>query len=514
MNDRSCLLGVLVRIMLYRSSMNHTGLWILGNQLDPDLGVSTSVPVLMIESKQWVRQIPYHKQKIVLVWSAMRHFAQHLRDQGYRVTYIQSEDFQSTVAQFIQTEHLTTLQLMEPADWPLKQGIQSWELPIEFTPDRHFLWSISEFFDWANQRTRLVLEDFYRLTRQRFTILIDQGQPVGGQWNFDPENRRPPKKGLNPPLAPQFPPDDLTRQVITEVETYFPEHFGTTDTFNWGVTRADALRALEDFCTYRLAGFGPYQDIMLTDEATLWHSLISPYLNLGLLRPLEVIERAVAQPGVPLNSLEGFVRQILGWREYIRGVYWLKMPNYAQSNYFDHHQPLPDFFWTGQTSMHCLHDVIQQIQTTAYAHHIQRLMILGNFMLISGIDPQAGEVWFHAATVDAYDWVMQTNALGMALFADGGVLATKPYAASANYINKMSNYCADCTFDPKIKFGPRACPFNYFYWDFLLRNQTQLIRQGRMGLVLKHLEKFTPDEIQIIHDQAIQFWHFQEFYKR
>jgi deoxyribodipyrimidine photolyase-related protein len=490
--------------------------WILGDQLNLEnsalSGLPTGAPVLMIESVAHVHIRNYHQQKLVLVWSAMRHFAQWLREQGYQVHYVeQAQDFDRELAAFVKNHGITDIRVMEPADIPFQQFLQKLKqaCKLTITPNNHYLWSAQDFFQWAKERKRLLMEDFYRETRRRLDILMDEGQPVGGQWNYDQDNRKPPKKGLNPSAALVFTPDAITRSVIERVKKDFGQNFGQVEPFTWAVTRKDALKVLEEFIQHRLAQFGPYQDAMLTGQWTMFHGLISPYLNLGLLSPKEVIQRvekAYRSKELPLASVEGFIRQVIGWREYIRGLYVLKMPKgYAQENWFDHQRPLPEFFWTGKTSMHCLQETLKQTIETGYAHHIQRLMILGNFSLIAGLNPQAVENWFHSAYIDAYDWVMQPNVLGMALFADGGALASKPYAASANYINKMSNYCEGCRYDPKSRIGEDACPFNYLYWNFLDRHRDKLKQQGRMGLVLTHLDKLDEKTREKYASQTMHF---------
>jgi len=498
-----------------------TGVWVLGDQLHPQQAALAVVPppasVLLIESHDWVEQRNYHQQKLVLVWSAMRHFAQTLQQQGYTVTYSEANTFRDPLLTWIQTHNLTRVVIMTPADRPMRQHIQDiWVgIPAELVwiENNHFLWSGRAFIDWAQKRKRLLMEDFYRLSRRKFTILMDGDQPLGGRWNFDHDNRKTPPPGtvFPPPLT--FAPDALTQQVIKKVKISYAHHYGRLDTFGWAVTREDALMVLADFVEHRLPYFGPYEDAMVTSESTLWHSRLSPYLNLGLLSPQEVLEAALAQhhqQPIPLGSLEGFLRQILGWREYMRGLYEFLMPTgYADKNYFQHTHPLPDFFWTGETDMACLREVLSQVHTSGYAHHIQRLMVLSNFALISGITPAAVENWFHAVFIDAYDWVMQTNVIGMGLFADGGILASKPYAASANYIHKMSDYCQKCRYNHQDKVGQHACPFNFFYWDFLLRHRQILAASGRMGLVLSHLDRLDASTIEQIQAQSRTWWQQQ-----
>lgn len=489
------------------------GVWVLGDQLGlgqaalQSVGEGDRCPVLMIESQHHAAQRRYHRQKLVLVWAAMAHFREELQAAGWPVTYEFAPDFLTPLRQWIQTQGITTLRVMMPSDRPFAHWLQGLDLPceLELIPNNQFIWSEADFQTWAGQRNSLRMETFYREGRRRTGVLMDGKQPLGGQWNYDKENRKPPKAGLQPPGSLSFPPDAITQGVIERVEALEIPTFGAARPFHWAVTRSQALQVLETFIHTRLPTFGPYQDAMVTGEDTLWHALLSPYLNLGLLHPQEVIaavEQAYHAHDLPLNSVEGFIRQVLGWREYMRGLYGWVGADYAQGNWFDHQQPLPDFFWTGDTPMNCLHQTLDQVRRTAYAHHIQRLMVLSNFALIAGLNPQAVEDWFHSAFIDAYDWVMQTNVLGMGLFADGGVLASKPYAASGNYINRMSDYCRACVYDPKQRTGEQACPFNYFYWNFLDRHRAKLQSQGRMSFILKNLDRMEPEELGEIRDRA------------
>ncbi|MBW4614616.1 MAG: cryptochrome/photolyase family protein [Desmonostoc vinosum HA7617-LM4] len=491
--------------------------WILGDQLDQKQAALQScshldnVPVIFIESLHHVQARPYHRQKLVLVWSAMRHFAEELRRLKYAVTYKIAEDFTAPLQEWIKINQITELRVMTPNDRPFTHMIQNLELPCKITliPNNHFLWSQAEFTDWAKARKRLLMEDFYREGRRRFQILMEQDKPLGGQWNLDKENRQPPKGKLNTPSAQWFEPDEITLDVITKVNSLSVATYGEVESFGWGINHTQALQVLDWFIEHRLKHFGPYQDAMVTGEETMWHALLSPYLNIGLLRPIDVIQaaqQAYQQQQLPLNSVEGFIRQVLGWREYMHGIYHYVDADYPDKNWFNHTQPLPEFFWTGKTKMNCLHQVLKQVQKTGYAHHIQRLMVLSNFALIAGLSPQEVENWFHAAFIDAYDWVMQTNVIGMGLFADGGILASKPYAASANYINKMSDYCKSCVYNYKERTGENACPFNFFYWNFLERHRDKLQNQGRMSFILKNLDKMSPQELHSIREQS-QAWH-------
>lgn len=498
------------------------GVWVLGDQLwEGQAALQTcdrNTPVLMIESIAHAQERPFHLQKIVLVWSAMRHFAEELRSQGWQVDYAIEESFEAPLLQWIHDRAITELRIMQPVDRPFQQMLQAWNLPckLSIVPSNRYIWQDDEFLQWANSRKRLVMEDFYREGRRRFNILMVGDQPKGGKWNFDRNNRKPPKGKLTLPEALWFTPDKITQDVIDWIKTddrfAKSQEYWSIEPFQWGVTRKQALQVLEFFIETRLSDFGPYQDAMVTGEQTMWHAMLSPYLNIGLLHPLEVVEAAATAYETnshwDLSSVEGFVRQVMGWREYMHGVYVFADDDYRDRNWFGHDRPLPDFFWTGETEMNCLHQIISQVRETGYAHHIQRLMVLNNFALISGISPQEIESWFHAAFVDAYDWVMQTNVIGMGQYADGGLLASKPYAASANYINNMSNYCRNCTYSPKVRTGDRACPFNFFYWNFLDRHRTKLKNQGRISLILRSLERFSDEELADIRQEAIN-WHEQ-----
>lgn len=499
------------------------GIWVLGDRLSQQQSalkkyetVKKDVAVILIESSNYARQRIYHRQKLVLIWSAMRHFAEELKQDGWQVTYAVAEDFFTSLQEWIEACQITELNLTEPSDRPFTEYVRSLDLncQLNLLPDNHFLWTKAEFKAWAERGKRLLMEDFYREGRKRFNILMAGKKPLGGKWNFDKQNRQPPKQSLTTPDPITFEPDPITQEVIDWIENKKFSSYGKIEPFNWGVTRQQALEVLKYFIDRCLANFGAYQDAMITGEYTMWHSLISPYLNLGLLEPGEVIsavEAAYYRQDLPLNSVEGFIRQVLGWREYMNGIYHYMDANYGDRNWFEHHHPLPDFFWDANaTEMNCLHQSLTQIEAMGYAHHIQRLMVLSNFALIAGISPQKIESWFHSAFIDGYDWVMQTNVIGMGQFADGGVLASKPYAASANYINKMSDYCTSCGYNRSDRTGDKACPFNFFYWDFLIRHRDRLQSLGRMNLVLSHLKRLSPEEIEQIQSRAKIWWQSQK----
>lgn len=491
------------------------GIWILGTQLSLEQTALKScedrkeeTPVIMIESQNYAAQRQYHQQKLVLIWSAMRHFATTLREAGWSVSYEVGEDFISPLKHWIKEHEITELRVMTPSDRAFCQFLQNLDLDctISLLPDNQFLWSSEAFQEWITHRKRVIMEDFYREGRKRFNVLMIDKEPVGGTWNFDKENRKPPQKNLSPPSPLTFPPDAITQTVIEEVKALSFPTYGEIDSLAWGVTREDAKQVLSYFIETNLPNFGTYQDAMVTGETTLWHSLLSPYLNLGLLHAQEVIsavEKAYYENNLPLNSVEGFIRQVLGWREFLHGLYHWFDQDYIVSNWFNHTQTLPTFFWDStQTDLNCLKQVLAQVEKTGYAHHIQRLMILSNFALIVGVSPQELKEWFHSVFIDAYDWVMETNVIGMGQFADGGVFASKPYAASANYINKMSDYCEGCEYHPRRRSQKGACPFNFFYWDFIARQRDRLQSLGRMNLVLANLKKIDPDELAQMQELA------------
>jgi deoxyribodipyrimidine photolyase-related protein len=512
-----------------------TGIWILGDQLSIDhpalgalereLGAADAragCRLLLIESTSVLARRHYHRQKLVLVWSAMRHFAHALRAAGWTVDHTPASSFSEALSTWITTHGISSLQVMEPAERPFRQAIERLDLPVSLRwhPSNAFLWSREDFAAWARPYRQLRMELFYREGRRRFGVLMNPAsdppgsQPLGGQWNFDHANRKAPPKDLAGPEPLWFEPDAITTEVIAKVERLSADLAarggaclpGTSQPFGWAVTREQALAVLEHFIATRLDGFGPYQDAMVGGQTTLWHALLSPYLNLGLLHPLEVIRR-LEQVGLerdtPLASLEGVIRQILGWREYTHGLYWWFGPDYAKGNHFAAQRPLPPWLDNlGGSGMACMDTVLGELAASGYAHHIQRLMVLANYGLIAGLDPQAFTAWFHRMFIDGYDWVMQTNVIGMGLFADGGLLASKPYAASGNYINRMSNYCKGCRYSPKQRCGPQACPFNVLYWDFLHRHGDELRRNPRMALVIKQLDKLPPEELARVRATA------------
>ena len=479
---------------------------VLGDQLNDRVGPLTrSVPghtrVLMIESRAIAEQLTHHRQKLILVFSAMRHFASSLRSAGFEVTYLHAADFTEGVSAYLSSYPGACIELMAPTDWgvagQLVGAAEEAGGSIRVVPNELWLTSDGEFDAWAAGRKSLRLEYFYRSVRAARGWLMDGDQPAGGSWNYDAENRKVPEKGHRFPPIPTFEPDDVTRSVMKEVADSWPGHFGDVDSFHWPVTRSQALDALDDFLKTRLPVFGPFEDAMVDGEDVLYHSLLSVPLNLGLLHPREVCERALECASDPskdisLASIEGFIRQILGWREFVRHVYRTTMPGLRMSNGLSGERPLPGFYWSGETQMHCLQRCVEQVSRSGHAHHIQRLMVLGNFSLIAGVDPAELNDWFLAVFVDALDWVVTPNVMGMSQFADLGSFTSKPYAASGKYIDRMSDYCGSCAYDVKSVDTETSCPFNSLYWSFIDRHQDRWSANHRMAMITRGWVKRDP----------------------
>ncbi|MHA7841468.1 MAG: cryptochrome/photolyase family protein [Gammaproteobacteria bacterium] len=496
---------------------------ILGDQLTQSISSlkdckKTKDIILMCEVWDEATYVKHHQKKIAFLFSAMRHFAKELTEAGYTVEYTKLDDpdnegsFYKEIKRALQRHTIKQIVVTHPNEYRVLKDMKRWSddfsLPVEIREDDRFLCELEEFYHWTDNKKQLRMEYFYREMRKKYDILMDGDQPIGDQWNYDAENRKPPKEGLTVPKPYTHHPDDITQEVITLVADHFSDHFGDLKPFYFAVTRKQALTVLRHFIKERLCHFGDYQDAMIEDEPWMYHSHISFYLNCGLLLPLECIkaaEKAYQQDKVPLNAAEGFIRQIMGWREYVRGIYWLKMPNYSTVNFFHAKRNLPDFYWTGKTQMNCLRQCVLDTQKNAYAHHIQRLMVLGNFALLTGIDPKQVNEWFLIVYADAYEWVELPNVSGMILFADGGYLASKPYAAGGSYINKMSNYCKNCHYKVTKKNGSDACPFNYLYWDFLVRNRKKLQSNHRIGMMYRTYDKMKNDKKQAIHDDSEHF---------
>jgi deoxyribodipyrimidine photolyase-related protein len=496
---------------------------ILGDQLSPELATlsdldPTTDVVLMMEVTEEGRYVRHHQQKIALVLSAMRHFALELRARGVEVDYVELDAPGNTgsltgeVERAVARHRPARLVVTEPGEWRVQQQVARWAArtgtPVEVRTDTRFFATRERFAAWAQGGRSWRMEHFYREMRREHGILMRDDRPAGGEWNYDLANRKALPARTVPPARRRFVPDATTRATLALVESRFGDHFGELAGFGWPVTRAEALQALADFVAHALPQFGDYQDAMRAGAPFLFHSLLAPALNLGLLTPREVCRAAEAAydaGAVPLNAAEGFVRQILGWREYVRGVYWTSMPAYAECNALDAHRLLPAFYWTGDTDMRCLREVIGATARHAYSHHIQRLMVTGNFALLAGIAPREIERWYLAVYADAYEWVEMPNTLGMAVFADGGRLASKPYAASGAYIHRMSDFCSGCAYDVREKTGPRACPFNYLYWAFLIRQQHRLSRNPRLAMPYRALAGWTSERRAAVLAEADAF---------
>ena len=505
-------------------------LLVLGDQLDEASaafdGFDPAVDaVWMAEVAEESEHVWTHKARIAVFLSAMRHFRERLRERGISVDYRELKPSKAAREPASLAEALTAsikafgkagqqperLIVVEPGEWRVRESLRDAAerlgLPLEVRSDRHFFSTPAAFAEHAAGRKQLRLEYFYRPLRKQFDVLMERGEPAGGAWNFDAANRGAfPKSG--PGTLPQpvsFPPDAVTREVLALVESRFAEHPGRLERFDWPVTPEDAKTALTDFITHRLPSFGTYQDAIWTGEPWLYHARLSAAMNLKLLNPRDVVtaaEEAWRAGAAGIESTEGFIRQVLGWREYVRGVYWQFMPEYEKRNHLGAELPLPSLYWTGDTEMACLRDAVGQTLEYGYAHHIQRLMVTGLFAMLFGVDPAEVHRWYLAVYVDAVEWVELPNTLGMSQYADGGVMASKPYCASGGYIHRMSNACRQCRFDPKQAVGPKACPFTTLYWDFLARHRTLLGSNQRMTMQLKNVDRKDASELATIRREA------------
>jgi len=495
---------------------------ILGDQLNLNISSLKNCDkekdiILMCEVLEECNTPRHHKKKIAFILSSMRHFADELKKSGFNILYVKLDDednthsFKSEILRFCKRYNVNKVKITNPGEYRVLQNLnflKQENINLQIIEDDRFLCSIDEFKDFAKGKKSILMESFYRKMRVKYGILMDGDKPVGGKWNYDLENRKPPKKDLRIPDHYRNQPDQITKTVMDLVNKKFSNHFGDIEPFYFAVNSNQAMSAFKKFINERLENFGTYQDAMIEDEDFMFHSHIGFYLNNGLLEPLEVIklvEEEYKKGKVNINSAEGFIRQILGWREYIRGIYWLKMPEYKKLNFLNAKNKLPEFYWSGKTKMNCVKECVRNTKQNSYAHHIQRLMVLGNFALIAGIDPHKVNEWYLIVYADAYEWVELPNVSGMVLFADGGILATKPYAASGSYINKMSNYCKNCSYKVKEKNGEEACPFNYLYWNFLLENKSVLSKNHRMAMVYRVLEKFDKEKIENIKNDSQKF---------
>jgi deoxyribodipyrimidine photolyase-related protein len=468
---------------------------VLGDQLSPGVAALQAADrdsdiVVMAEVMDEATYVRHHPKKIAFLFAAMRKFARELARNGWRVAYTRLDDPDNAgsipgellrrAAEFGAREVLAT----RPGEWRLIRLLEEMPVPVRQFADDRFLCSETEFRSWAQGRKVLRMEHFYREMRRKTGLLMEGGEPAGGKWNFDHENRKPAPEEVCHEGPLRFLPDDTVEEVLDLVAARFGSNFGRLRPFAFATDRGEARRALEHFVTHALPNFGDYQDAMLAGNRFLYHSVISPYLNAGLLDPLEVClaaEAAWKAGTAPINAVEGFIRQIIGWREFVRGIYFLEGPDYPRRNVLHHTARLPGFYWGAETHMRCVASAIEQTREEAYAHHIQRLMVTGNFALLAGVDPHEVHEWYLAVYADAYEWVEAPNTVGMSQFADGGVVGSKPYVSSGAYIDRMSDYCGGCAYDVKAKTGESACPFNLLYWHFLHRHRARLEGNPRMA---------------------------------
>jgi deoxyribodipyrimidine photolyase-related protein len=501
--------------------MAKTIVLVLGDQLTPGIAALRAADpansvVLIAEVAAETRYVQHHKKKIAFLFSAMRHFADELSGLGWTVDYVRLDSPDNTgslpgeVLRAAKRHGASAVHATEPGEWRVLADLQGVgeAIPVTIHPDDRFIASHARFEAWAAGRKALRMEYFYREMRRQTGLLMDGADPASGQWNFDHDNRKPAARDLLMPQPLRFAPDAVTEDVLALVERQFADHFGSLKPFWFATTRSDAEAAFAHFLKAALPQFGDYQDAMLAGEAFLYHSVVSLYLNCGLLDPLEICRAAEAEyrkGRAPLNSVEGFIRQIIGWREYVRGIYWREGPDYVRRNALGATRPLPWFYWSADTDMACMRAAIEQTRDEAYAHHIQRLMVTGNFALLAGVDPFQLHEWYLAVYADAYEWVEAPNTLGMSQFADGGLLASKPYAASGAYIDRMSDHCGGCRYDVKLKAGEHACPFNYLYWDFVARHRERIKGNPRMTQMVRTWDGFDAERKAQIAGDASRF---------
>ncbi len=492
---------------------------VLGDQLSEGLSALTQADknadvVVMAEVDEEAGYVGHHPKKIALIFAAMRKFAGALRDAGWDVRYTQLDDTEnagSIVGELLRRAAETgasEVLVTEPGEWRLIEKIKHAPVKTHILQDDRFIASHKEFEDWAEGRKALRMEYFYRDMRRKTGLLMAGDKPAGDKWNYDHDNRKaaPDDVTVEGPLW--FEPDDEVEEVLALVEARFEGHFGDLRPFGFATTRAQALEALDHFVTHALARFGDYQDAMLEGHPFLYHAVVSPYLNIGLLGPLEVcqaVEKAWKNGGVPINAAEGFIRQIIGWREYVRGIYFLEGPAYPVRNVLKHNRVLPAFYWGAETRMNCIAHAVGQTKTQAYAHHIQRLMVTGNFALLAGIDPGEVHEWYLAVYADAFEWVESPNTVGMSQFADGGIIASKPYVSSGAYINRMSDYCKGCAYKVSVKTGEEACPFNLLYWHFLDRHRERFSNNARMGNMYRTWDRMDAARRETVLEDAAAF---------
>jgi len=493
---------------------------VLGDQVSDSLSALADLDpardtVLMAEVREEATYVRHHKQKIALIFAAMRAFAARLRARGITVRYIGYEapgnagSLPGELFRALEEGAFDRVVITEPGEWRLRDAFEAFAhaapVPVEIREDRRFICSHDRFRAWARGRREFRMEFFYREMRRDTGLLMDGDEPVGGKWNFDRDNRKRLPRGAAPPPHRFVPPSAATQAVIAEVGRLFPDNFGRLDAFGFATTPEEAEPLLEHFLDTLLPGFGDYQDAMARGEPWMWHAVISAAMNIGLLDPLDACRRAESRfrdGRAPLNAVEGFIRQILGWREFMRGMYWLKMPELKAMNALGADRALPPSHWSAKTGQACVENVVEATRDHAYAHHIQRLMVTGNLAMLLGVAPAEINAWYMVVFADAYEWVELPNTHGMATFADGGLIGSKPYAASGAYINRMSDYCSTCRYDVRLRKGPEACPFNRLYWDFLDRHESLLRANSRMQMPCRTLDRFSAPERAEIRAEA------------
>lgn len=515
-----------VRRILLGMKKTRALILVLGDQLDRNaLVLRQSDPscdrVVMAEVDAEIRAFPNHKQRVALFIAAMRHFADDMREAGWRLTYQSAgsdnacRSLPEFLARMIEDYAPQEIRITTPGRYDLGEAFErvcgDASVPLNWFEDTHFLATRQYFAKWAKGRKALTLEYFYREMRKKNGILLEGKKPVGGSWNYDKENRdsfgKEGPQNVPEPVELSHEETEHVRAVIDLIHSRYDDLPGELERLYWPVTPDQARQCMEEFFATRIEDFGPVQDAMWTDEPWLFHSRLSTALNMRLLDPRDVVARAVdayESGDAPLNSVEGFIRQILGWREFIRGVYWLKMPRYLELNELEADQELPPLFWDGETQMHCLSQVVGQLLKYGYAHHIQRLMVAGLFTLMYGVNPREVHEWFMAYYVDSVEWVTLPNVVGMSQYADGGVVGTKPYIATGKYVQRQSNYCSECRFDPAKASGEDACPFTTLYWEFLDRHHERFADHHRMALQVRNLERKTEEDLEAIRDRACQ----------
>ena len=501
--------------------MNKTLRLILGDQLNSNhswfKSVDDSVTYVMMEIRTETDYAQHHIQKVVGIFAAMQNFANQLKSNKHNLIYFHLNDvnniqsFGDNIKNLIIDHHFTEFEYQLPdeyrVDQDLKQLGNSISIPCKSVDSEHFFTTRNELSEFFNGKKTFLMESFYRTMRKKHTILMEDDQPLTGKWNYDSDNRKKLPKDHKPTSPLIF--DNNVSDILLEINKTDIKTIGSIDAnhFLWPINREQSLALLDFFATECLPLFGSFQDAMAPNEWSIYHSRISFSLNIKLISPKEVIERVTQEwqqrsNEIEYHQLEGFVRQILGWREYMRGIYWNQMPDYATLNYFNNTEKLPSWFWTGKTKMNCLKDAINQSLNYGYAHHIQRLMVTGNFALLAGVHPDEIDAWYLGIYIDAFEWVQITNTRGMSQFADGGIVGTKPYVSSASYIDKMSNYCGSCYYKKAIKTGEKACPFNSLYWNFYDKNESKLAKNPRIGMMYNVWRKMKPEDKSALLEQA------------